>query len=148
MAPESRESRPSSILGVLETVLYYTDHEQTRRFYRDVLGMVLMESDPARHMFFRAGRSVFLLFDAGASSIEGKLPPHGAHGSVHTCFQVPRDTYEAWKDYLTGLGVPILTEMQWTRGRSFYFHDPDDNLLEIADADIWPTTNEDGGEKS
>jgi hypothetical protein len=38
--------------------------------------------------------------------------------------------------------------MQWTRGRSFYFHDPDANLLEIADADIWPTANEGGEKKS
>ena len=148
MAPESPEARPPSIVGVLETVLYYTDHGRAQHFYRDVLGMVLMESDSARHMFFRAGRSVFLLFDAAASSIAGKLPAHGARGSVHTCFQVPPDAYLAWKDYLAGHGIPILREMQWTRGRSFYFHDPDANLLEIADADIWPTAIEGGEKKS
>ena len=32
----------------------------------------------------------------------------------------------------------VLREVDWPAGRSFYFHDPDGNLLEIADADIWP----------
>ena len=81
MAPESRESGPPSIVGVLETVLYYTDHGRAQHFYRDVLGMVLMESDSARHMFFRAGRSVFLLFDAAASL--GDAPPALSHRDLH-----------------------------------------------------------------
>ena len=34
--------------------------------------------------------------------------------------------------------VPVLREVEWTNGTSFYFHDPDGNLLEICNADIWP----------
>ena len=35
--------------------------------------------------------------------------------------------------------IPIVTEAAWNEeGRSFYFRDPDNNLLEIANADFWP----------
>ena len=35
--------------------------------------------------------------------------------------------------------IPIVTEAAWNEeGRSFCFRDPDNNLLEIANADFWP----------
>ncbi len=123
---------------VLETVLYFTDQERTERFYRDVLGMRLLDREPGRSLFFRAGASVFLMFDAEATAHGGTLPPHGATGSIHTCFLVAEDEYDAWKAFLTERGISLLGEIAWSPGRSFYFHDPDGNLLEIADADIWP----------
>jgi len=124
--------------GVLETVLYYTDQRRAADFYTDVLGMRLLDSEPQRSLFFRAGDSVVLMFDAEQTAKGGKLPPHGASGSVHTCFRVPADEYETWKTYLDERGVSVFNEIEWPRGRSFYFHDPDGNLLEIANADIWP----------
>jgi catechol 2,3-dioxygenase-like lactoylglutathione lyase family enzyme len=51
---------------------------------------------------------------------------------------VAAEDYEPWKRYLERRGVEILREVRWPRGLSFYFHDPDGNLLEIANADIWP----------
>ena len=124
--------------GVLETVLYYTDQQRAADFYIDVLGMRLLDREPQRSLFFRAGDSVVLMFDAEQTAKGGKLPPHGASGSVHTCFRVPADEYETWKTYLDERGVSVFNEIEWPRGRSFYFHDPDGNLLEIANADIWP----------
>jgi len=123
---------------VLETVLYYTDQERAERFYRDVMGMRLLDREDRRSLFFRAGDSVFLLFDAVESARGGTLPSHGATGPVHTCFQVPEEDYEAWREHLGAMGVSLLHEARWPRGRSFYFRDPDGNLLEIADRDIWP----------
>jgi catechol 2,3-dioxygenase-like lactoylglutathione lyase family enzyme len=33
----------------------------------------------------------------------------------------------------------MLQEIEWDNGvRSFYFHDPAGNVLEIADGDLWP----------
>lgn len=124
--------------GVLETVLYFTDQQRAADFYMDVLGMRLLDREPGRSLFFRAGNSVVLMFDAEETAKGGKLPPHGATGSVHTCFLVPADEYDRWKAHLGQFGVRVFNEIEWQRGRSFYFHDPDGNLLEIADADIWP----------
>ena len=132
-------ARPS-LIGVLETVLYFTDAAKTRHFYEEILGMRYMSGEPGRSMFYRAGQSVFLLFYAPETLKGGRLPAHGATGPSHTCFVVPPAEYERWKTYLPEQGIPILQEVQWPIGAtSFYFHDPDGNVLEIADRDIWPS---------
>jgi len=131
------EPRPP-LQRVLETVLYYTDADATERFYSDVLGMRLLSREPGRSLFYRAGESVFLLFNAAETLKGGNLPAHGAIGPVHTCFQAAAGDYERWKSYLTSRGVTILQETRWPTGLSFYFHDPAGNVLEISNADIWP----------
>jgi len=133
---EAQQAPP--LAGVLETVLYVTDQERAERFYRDVLGFRLLDREPGRSLFFRAGDSVFLLFRAEETEHAGKLPAHGARGSIHTCFRVEAQDYEPWKRHLERHGVEVISEVRWARGLSFYFHDPDGNLLEIANADIWP----------
>lgn len=132
--------------GVLETALYYRPEQEaeTEAFYTETLGMRLIGKELGRNLFFRAGASLFLLFNAEETRKGGRLPPHGAGAEGHVCFQVPRDSYDAWKTHLEGRGVEILTEIDWPmgsderKGSSFYFTDPSGNLLEIADTDFWP----------
>ena len=136
---------PRELSSVLETVLYYTSEEESFEFYSETLGFRPIGREPGRSMFFRAGRSVFLLFSAEATSKGGMLPPHGASGPGHTCFQVPQTEYAPWKEHLDSRGVEIIKEVTWplgstgddVRGNSFYFHDPSGNVLEIADSDFW-----------
>lgn len=123
---------------MLETVLYFTDQQRAEEFYAGTMGMRLLDREPGRSLFFRAGESVFLLFRADETLKPGKLPAHGAEGPVHTCFRVPAEHYAGWKAHIQRSGVPILGEIRWRRGLSFYFHDSEGNLLEIADGDIWP----------
>jgi catechol 2,3-dioxygenase-like lactoylglutathione lyase family enzyme len=132
------KSSAPGLCGVLETVLYFSEEQRTAAFYGDVLGMRLLDREPGRSLFYRVGDSVFLLFRSERSLREGKLPAHGAHGPIHTCFRAPAEAYQTWKDHLRANGVGLIKEVEWPRGRSFYFHDPDGNLLEIANADIWP----------
>jgi catechol 2,3-dioxygenase-like lactoylglutathione lyase family enzyme len=82
------------LTGVLETVLYYTDEEETFRFYTEVLGMRSVGRTPGRQIFLRAGSSMFLLFDAEATRRPGSLPPHGATGPGHVCFLVALTAYD------------------------------------------------------
>jgi len=127
------------VSGVLETVLYVDDLDRAERFYVALLGFRRLSGEPGRSLFLRAGGSVFLLFRAEATARPGPLPPHGARGPGHVCFVVPESAYEAWKAHLPSRGVPVLQEETWPAGgRSFYFHDPDGNLLEIEDRDFWP----------
>ena len=124
--------------SVLETVLYFTDERRTERFYSDVMGFRLVRREPGRSLFYRAGSSVLLLFRPDETLRGDKLPPHGATGPGHTCFLVPPDAYEAWHRHLRTRGVDVIQEVDWDRGKTFYFHDPYGNVLEIANADIWP----------
>jgi catechol 2,3-dioxygenase-like lactoylglutathione lyase family enzyme len=126
------------LAGVLETVVYCTTENEaaTRRFYREVLGLRPFGEGSSGH---RVGAGVFLLFNREESSVQEWPPPHGATGPVHTCFlAAPRD-YEQWKDDLKAKGIEIVNETEWDSGpRSFYFEDPAGNMLEIAEADMWP----------
>ena len=143
MASESpvRTPEPPPLAGVLETVLYYTAPLEAGvdQFYRDVLGMRSIGRKPGQFLFFRAGRSVFLLFEADRAREQDSPPPHGSQGPGHTCFQVPAGSYGAWKAHLAAHEVEMEEETEWPGGgRSFYFRDPAGNALEIADRDIWP----------
>lgn len=135
-----------SMSSILETVLYYKNEERTEEYYTHVLKMKLINKTPGRNLFYRAGSSVFLLFNAEKTLEPGFLPPHGATGQGHVCFRVPEMQYDHWKEYLQKKGVIILKEVEWgqesnaffRKGRSFYFRDPSENLLEIANGDMWP----------
>ncbi len=126
------------IAGILETVLYVTDIDRAERFYRDVMGLTEIGKDPERHVFFRVGSGVLLLFRAAQTRRARSLPAHGADGEIHVCFTTAPADYETWKHRVQEQGIAIEQETEWPRGRSFYFRDPDGNLLEIANADIWP----------
>jgi catechol 2,3-dioxygenase-like lactoylglutathione lyase family enzyme len=57
---------------------------------------------------------------------------------THVSWRTQKD-YESWKQRLLEHGVPIVDEIEWGNGvKSFYFRDPAENLLEIADGDLWP----------
>ena len=123
--------------GILETVVYCTtaNEDETRRFYRDVLGLTPLREGSAAH---RLGSGVFLLFNRDVTSAQDWPPPHGAVGAVHTCFLAAPGEYERWKAELDANGVEIVNETTWDSGlRSFYFEDPAGNMLELAEGDLW-----------
>ncbi|HEU6445920.1 MAG TPA: VOC family protein [Gaiellaceae bacterium] len=123
---------------VLETVLYCAaeEEEETRRFYRELLGLQPVSDESSG---FRVGSGIFLLFNRDRTSVQDWPPPHGAAGPGHTCFLAEPGEYEAWKQRIEAAGVEIVDETEWQRGpRSFYFEDPAGNVVEIAEADMWP----------
>jgi catechol 2,3-dioxygenase-like lactoylglutathione lyase family enzyme len=123
------------LTAVLETVLYHASGEEDAlaRFYGEVLGLPRIGGG----LTFRVGAGVLLLFNRERSSVQSTPPPHGASGPIHTCFVA--DDYDGLKQRVADAEVPILEERSWDNGvRSFYFHDPAGNVLEIADGDLWP----------
>ena len=131
-------------LRVLETSLYVDDLDAAELFYHEVLGLEVRGRQSGRHVFFRCGGGVLLVFapeaTAGATAVvDGTpIPLHGADGPGHVAFAVPEPELAGWKDRLTQRGVAIEAEVRWPRGgSSVYFRDPAGNSLELASPAIW-----------
>jgi catechol 2,3-dioxygenase-like lactoylglutathione lyase family enzyme len=110
------------------------------RFYRDLLGLpVVGEWDDGTAL--RIGAGVLLLFDRGRlADRDEPLAAHGASGPGHVCLVAAPGEYDSWKLRLHEDGVELTHEQAWNADlRSFYFNDPAGNLLEIAEADMWPS---------
>lgn len=124
--------------GVLETALYVDDLEAARMFYRDVLALEVFASEIPRHVFFRCGNAMLLLFNPAAALKGGDVPAHGARGPQHVCFRVAHAELDRWMDHLQQHGVRIELDLHWPRGgRSLYFRDPAGNSVELASPIIW-----------
>ena len=127
-----------NIARIKETCIYVTDLHRTKAFYTDLLGLPLISMVENRHVFFKAGESVLLCFIAAQTLQEEELPPHGASGCIHFAFEVAGSEYEAALKKLKDVGIDILHHHVWKGGlRSFYFHDPDQNLVEVIEEGLW-----------
>jgi catechol 2,3-dioxygenase-like lactoylglutathione lyase family enzyme len=58
--------RTVTALTILETCLYADDLVAAERFYRDVLGLQLVNRKAGRHIFFRCGSTMLLVFRSGS----------------------------------------------------------------------------------
>lgn len=127
------------IRHLVEAALYVKDLERAEAFYRGVLGLELLAKRPGRHLFFRVGESVLLIFQPEATRRPGGgVPPHGAEGPGHVALGIPEEAFEAWRARLERHGVEIEQEKAWPRGgRSLYFRDPDGNSIELITPNCW-----------
>ena len=130
-------------VGVLETVLYAEDLAAAKKFYCDVMGFTLFSEEPGRHVFFRCGDQMLLVFDPRVTRSPSPtsplpVPPHGAAGAGHVCFRASGDEIARWRERLTAREVAIEADFEWPQGgRSIYFRDPAGNSLELAEPRIW-----------
>lgn len=134
----------AAIEGILETALYVADLDAAEAFYGGVLGLERISRAGNRHVFFRCGPGVLLIFNPAETvkpppaGARFPAPPHGTSGSGHMCFRLPGNTLDAWKAKLKAAGVAIETDITWSNGvRSFYFRDPAGNSLECAEPALW-----------
>ena len=130
---------------VLETALYVDDMDRVVAFYRDLLGLRVLDAGP-RLTALDAGRSTILLLFKRRASLHGidfdagHIPPHDGDGPVHLAFAIAADQLEDWERRLRETGVEVESRIRWARGgRSLYFRDPDGHSVELATPGVWET---------
>ncbi|TIQ39337.1 MAG: glyoxalase/bleomycin resistance/extradiol dioxygenase family protein [Mesorhizobium sp.] len=130
--------------AILESALYVTDLNAAEEFYSGVLGLDLLGKVDGRHLFFRCGDGVLLIFNAEATKVPPapdarlKVPPHGAVGDGHLCFAASADEIVRWRAHLEQKKIAIESDFEWPQGgRSIYIRDPSGNSIEFAEPRIW-----------
>lgn len=136
--------KPEPPSAVLEAVLYAADLDAAEAFYCGVIGMTVTSWAPGRHLFFKVGSQMLLIFNPDATdkppaaNATLPVPPHGARGEGHVCFRANGLEIHLWKSHLESMGVAIEADFEWPGGgRSLYFRDPAGNCLEFAEPKIW-----------
>lgn len=132
------------ITGIIETCLYSDKLLALKHFYERLPGVSLIAEEKGRHLFFRCGFQMLLIFDPNHTSVEqtevnGKrIPLHGAKGAIHIAFSVQNNTIDQWKSLMKRNCIPIESEVTWPNGSvSIYFRDPAGNSLEIVEQGLW-----------
>jgi catechol 2,3-dioxygenase-like lactoylglutathione lyase family enzyme len=149
MRGEGRKSQRDTIsgmpavTGIVETCLYVGDLDRAASFYENVCEFKRLIGDERFCALSVADRHVLLLFHKGATlqSIPtpgGAIPPHDGAGNLHVAFAIPAAAEADWRQRLTECGIVIESTVAWPRGgRSLYFRDPDQHLLEVITPGCW-----------
>jgi catechol 2,3-dioxygenase-like lactoylglutathione lyase family enzyme len=132
------------LLRVLESCLSAIDLDAAERFYTQVIGLEKHAREDGRHVFFRCGDGMVLIFNPEhtstvATTIAGsQVPLHGTRGAGHLAFAVIENEIPAWRAHLAKMKVPIESEVHWPQGgTSLYMRDPAGNSIELATPRIW-----------
>ncbi|WP_323764237.1 VOC family protein [Marinovum sp.] len=134
---------PPAIAGVLEAALYARDLDAAESFYHGVLAMEVVLRLPGRHVFFRAGETILLVFNPEETARPSQnpkmpVPAHGARGPGHVCFRASRTEIARWRAHVTAQDIAIDAEFDWPNGaRSLYIRDPAGNSVEFAEPHLW-----------
>lgn len=129
--------------GVLETALYVDDVARAGAFYESVFGFEKIAGDERLWAMSVEGKTVLLLIKKGSSvqphrSAGGVIPGSDSSGTQHLTFSIAAADFGAWEKWLVEHGVAIESKANWELGgRSLYFRDPDNHLLELATPGTW-----------
>lgn len=129
--------------AILEAAIYAEDLDAAEAFYGGLLALPRLMRAGDRHVFFRVGETILLVFNPDATerpAPEGGLPvpPHGARGPGHVCFAASTAEIDALRARLDAAGVAIDADFRWPNGaRSLYVRDPAGNSVEFAEPRLW-----------
>ena len=130
--------------AILETALYAQNLSECEAFYTNVIGLQLFAKFENRHVFYKVGESMFLLFNPDETKIVGPpingaiVSPHGSYGAGHAAFRMKENEIDGWRAQLQKHAIEIESEITWPHGGfSIYFRDPAGNSVELATPALW-----------
>ena len=123
--------------GLLELVLEVKDLERSLAFYRDLIGLQLVErwSPPRSAAWVGIGRNAVLGLWPAASGGKGVGIAGSRGGShVHFAMYVERRTLGAWQNRLEQAGIKVQGPITFAHNnQSIFVEDPDGNVVELGD---------------
>jgi catechol 2,3-dioxygenase-like lactoylglutathione lyase family enzyme len=132
------------ISGILETCLYAKDLKKAEEFYNMLPGLNLLTKEKERHLFYKCGQNMLLIFNpdhtsAEQTDVDGEIIPlHGSVGGGHIAFAVNEEEISLWREFLLENKIEIESEVSWPNGSvSLYFRDPAGNSLEVVSPRLW-----------
>ena len=131
---------------IIETCIYSPDLEEMKNFYINYMCLDFVSEEKWRSVFFRAGKSIFLIFNLlnTLNHIKKLFPIHGAitpPSIIHFALEIQKEDYEKWKDILQDNKINIEKEIELKSSKSIYFRDPAGNLVEFITDNAWPVDN-------
>jgi catechol-2,3-dioxygenase len=128
--------------GISEMVLIVKDVLASARFYREVVGLTPHTEANEAWAWFWAGppdKAQRLALHKGTLLFEEHSPlPEGKRwGQIHFALEVPRHSLEAAIAHVRESGTEVYgpTRFDWMDATSYYFYDPDANLVEFWSPD-------------
>ncbi|MEM8570790.1 MAG: VOC family protein [Pseudomonadota bacterium] len=128
---------------ILETAVYVDDLDAAEGFYGDLLGLEKVGRVGNRHIFYRCGQGMLLVFNpketvAPPQNPALPVPPHGSIGEGHMCFGADAAALDAIIAHLQSAGIEIEADFNWPNGaRSIYVRDPAGNSIEFSEPRLW-----------
>ena len=128
--------------GVLETALYVDDLDAADSFYGGILNLEKVGFAESRHIFYRCGAGMLLIFNPAETRIGSQealsIPVHGTSGAGHICFAATSDGIDEFRTCFENAEIEIERDFKWPNGaRSLYVRDPAGNSIEFAEPSLW-----------
>jgi catechol-2,3-dioxygenase len=121
------------IRGLGELALRVADLDAMRAFYRDVVGLEILDESVPGSVFFRVAAAVeghpqtLVLFDRGVELDRDRTTVD------HFAFLIDLEDYDPQRDRLEGLGIAVrLKEFPHFHWRALFFQDPEGHSVEFV----------------
>jgi catechol 2,3-dioxygenase-like lactoylglutathione lyase family enzyme len=130
-----------NVKGFSEIVLIVKDIPKSKKFYEDIVGLTIEGSDKDWVWFYVGDKNgnQRLAIHKGKLLFEEKSPlPEGKRwGQIHFAFEVDRNSLEQGIEKVKTSGVEVYgpVDFKWMKAKSYYFYDPDGNLIEYWSPD-------------
>lgn len=128
--------------GLSELVLVVSDVQRAAALYRDIVGLIPETPANDEWAWFWAGEpgvAQRLALRRGPLQFEEFSPRPQGHrfGPVHFALNVSRSELSCRVDRVRRAGIVVHgpTRLEWMRADSYYFFDPDANLVEFWSPD-------------